>query len=1136
MDISVSFAVAGSATAPAQFGTNDWSMADKGTGNIATVTISTLPSNGGSAITALQYQVDGGTWTSLGGTTTGAYDITAANGAHTVAVRAVNAIANGPASATKSVTTTTGASVPAQFGMGDWSVADKGTGNTASITIISLPSNGGSAITALQARVDGGTWTNLRGTSTGAYDITASNGAHTVAVRAVNAVGNGTASATKSVTILSGGGSNLGTYSTTSSILSAAIGASPGDTMTLAKSWISGQSPVMLAALPGNTTVTVVGGTDLVAVSPNMPNDVDFRANSQVNHTTSTGSSIASRSQQVAASSHPIFGGNENLFFGPNFTYTNNAPPFDYKSSSPVGLKLYDTTTVSTKARAWLKNPIRHKGIAHDGHIVWIAELWNGSTTSYHVTEAYTTEGSPCWPGDPNIEANGTHHLRKLVTLRIAPHVEDDDAGIPARWALAPKRFRSSYTPNTTVGSMAALDSAIAGLTNASFAANTSYVIQLSAGVYDASGQTVFTLGGSALNALDALTNGRRVFVIGTPGATIFRSIQGYFPNIDFGWITIRRETEINSAYHYQWNKINAGSSVRFFGCYFDGIDGAPIVGLAPYMSSSIFTQIEVYDCIFTGTKNGIWWGATTDSAPVTRFIGARNFLEVGNDTCRMENGRLRWDRNQIVIGGAWMQANAQYQHPDAIVQSQPSAAGPGEDLRLSVNYNFFDAGPIASAHNDWRLSVIQAMITNRVNGTSQLHFNGNIVQSTPYIGRGLEAGANVYEPSAEFSRNIIFHRPDLVSPGYFTGASMDDTIFGAGTRIMGEVTGFANVLTKSNGSTVTDPFLMPVEWLPDADTGSRASFLQPSEAFDSFPSVSGTYSTGYSLDYSGTTFGGTTRQGYLAAADFGAQPVYQTYAGGGPGLFPAAQMAGRYTDFPANVETHLGWDGAATTLPADLLESYNPAASTISGKHVNPWGSPDEVNTKLLVNFKLGPTIGTGKIAEEVNGTNSWNVEVLANGKVRAQVYQGGSLTYEVTSRAAVQADSHVAVHLNLEYRDWALEFFSFAALEEFYQHRANVASYDRVFVYQVATSQPSKPTPAAGETYIWINAPAEIDQRVERFGLGQNARQRELDAHADDEGNRRSELFAVLRQVVWPDRSDRDVSVLPSRKGVKL
>ena len=98
----------GSPTAPAQFGTGDWSVADDGTSGDITITVITLPSDGGSAITDLEYQIDGGSWVSMAGTTTGDYPVSGLTDdvEVDVAIRAVNAIGNGTASATKPVTPT----------------------------------------------------------------------------------------------------------------------------------------------------------------------------------------------------------------------------------------------------------------------------------------------------------------------------------------------------------------------------------------------------------------------------------------------------------------------------------------------------------------------------------------------------------------------------------------------------------------------------------------------------------------------------------------------------------------------------------------------------------------------------------------------------------------------------------------------------------------------------------------------------------------------------------------------------------------------------------------------------------------------------------------------------------------------
>lgn len=103
------------AIAPAQFGTGDWSLANDGVN--VTLTVSTLPDDGGSALTDLEYAVNGGGYASLGAAATGDYTITASEG-DTVTLRAVNAVGNGTASASKTVPA--GAFDPLSlFGVGD---------------------------------------------------------------------------------------------------------------------------------------------------------------------------------------------------------------------------------------------------------------------------------------------------------------------------------------------------------------------------------------------------------------------------------------------------------------------------------------------------------------------------------------------------------------------------------------------------------------------------------------------------------------------------------------------------------------------------------------------------------------------------------------------------------------------------------------------------------------------------------------------------------------------------------------------------------------------------------------------------------------------------------------------------------
>lgn len=114
----------GDPTAPGTFRAGDWAVVTGAAASQVTLTVAALPRNGGSAITALQYTVDGGTtWTALSGTGTGARVLTmaAAGTAYTFAVRAVNAIGNGTSSTTKSATSgAAAATAPAQVATWTW--------------------------------------------------------------------------------------------------------------------------------------------------------------------------------------------------------------------------------------------------------------------------------------------------------------------------------------------------------------------------------------------------------------------------------------------------------------------------------------------------------------------------------------------------------------------------------------------------------------------------------------------------------------------------------------------------------------------------------------------------------------------------------------------------------------------------------------------------------------------------------------------------------------------------------------------------------------------------------------------------------------------------------------------------------
>ena len=162
-----------------------------------------LASNGGSVTTKIQYTTNNGTsWTdvSSGGTVSpSTISGLTLNTAYTFKLRAVNAIGNGPASNDVSTTTL---NIPSAPTITSITVTD----TVATLNYTAPSSDGGSAITKYQYSVNAGsTWADVSsgGTSSPATvsGLTAGT-AYTFLLRAVNAIGNGTASAGVSATTL----------------------------------------------------------------------------------------------------------------------------------------------------------------------------------------------------------------------------------------------------------------------------------------------------------------------------------------------------------------------------------------------------------------------------------------------------------------------------------------------------------------------------------------------------------------------------------------------------------------------------------------------------------------------------------------------------------------------------------------------------------------------------------------------------------------------------------------------------------------------------------------------------------------------------------------------------------------------
>jgi len=126
---------------------------------------------------------------------------------------------------------------PAAFAPSGWGVSDAGTGSSAVVSVSALPDNGGSALTRIEVRIGGAQWQTLTDApAVGSFPLVGlfTDGVPTsVQVRAVNALGAGEASDTKSVTTsgtaAAPGQMGAPTLTATGTTVVVTLGANPAD-------------------------------------------------------------------------------------------------------------------------------------------------------------------------------------------------------------------------------------------------------------------------------------------------------------------------------------------------------------------------------------------------------------------------------------------------------------------------------------------------------------------------------------------------------------------------------------------------------------------------------------------------------------------------------------------------------------------------------------------------------------------------------------------------------------------------------------------------------------------------------------------------------------------------------------------
>jgi hypothetical protein len=186
-------------TAPSVFGGGDWTIADAGTGGDATVTITSLPDPGSSALTSIQYRIGSGAWTQL--TASPAVGTFPLNNLFTdgvavdVTIRAVNSTESGPAAVPISVTTSAPLAAPA------FSVApsDSLSGRTLTVTTGTVTGNPTPSL-SITMTLDGSPVTP-NGSGPWTYEVPSSLSSQTVArtVTATNSQGTATSTGSEVV-------------------------------------------------------------------------------------------------------------------------------------------------------------------------------------------------------------------------------------------------------------------------------------------------------------------------------------------------------------------------------------------------------------------------------------------------------------------------------------------------------------------------------------------------------------------------------------------------------------------------------------------------------------------------------------------------------------------------------------------------------------------------------------------------------------------------------------------------------------------------------------------------------------------------------------------------------------------------
>lgn len=957
----------------------------------------------------------------------------------------------------------------------------------------------------------------LRGTPTGSGTVT---------IVASNA--NGNTPSTLSLTVLA-----APTVASDFAMLwSIAAAGSPGDSITLAEALTSLDPGVFeTAALTGNTTATLVGYTDFRISGP-MPAGTEYDNFRRVPHRKGDGTTVGTNTLPA----HPLW---TNAARTPQYLRGPEvqAPdvPFDHAVSLdanlPLGIRI-ETWEQPANFPYISTNGLRHIGIEHDGHILWVAEYLceDGAVRTFMEEMDGTRALNPrfCHRNGVNTPGQRATHLRRLATIRIKPMADlmtdvlsTEDS---RRWNVQPKRERHAYATVQYAGSSgtgatwAEMNAHIASMGVAglvSGAVSGEYRIRLAPTVmesdsYPADPYTRFTA--PAATVLAAVT-GIRVVLIGTPGKTIIPFWFGAtgVRCLDVCWVTITR-VRGNGLFMGDAGSVRLGAYLvgqrthtRFFGCVIDGIDATASVQALNTDTAPPAAVFEFYDGMITGLASAITANSVDSAAtrPAPRVIVARSIIDATNDQVQLYGQvRILLEGNHFIGAGGWY-VNRAWQHRDTMTQ----VYNVGFPTSYAAYNNIVQCGP--NHQVDLNLRAASNLFMQQNGMMDAFEMVGNIFVQEPTLS---SRGINEFEPirkpdptppiaknTAYFYRacvayNMFIYLPDQYSsgdtyPAHAFGWVQARTGTATRPQILDNVVAFGNLSVRHADSRIQLGFDRVVNFFPE-EVAARPDLLDVADAFAAFPAVTGTWMGGYALDWSGTAYAGTSREGYLSPSDLVVSTPLRRWSAdgltGGPGLPFHGSYMDRLLELPANINVHLGWVdeagddfGGSGYLPDWFgAGGYNPTPGTLDATVVDPWtpqSGDTVVEDKTLTIFARLGTLGSGTIIEETAADGArWTLDILpTTHRPRFTVRDSGSsIVYQMVGAYPVKANSRLLVGVETRYRRHIQESFAHWTILKrmMYEHyRVNASTDDFIIDFEAAATAPTRV--AGADHYIWID-----------------------------------------------------------------